>query len=88
MIRTLLSNDLEQADKILFSYQCPYLALAHVFGFVDGNHIRNFPSSFTRLSLGKMITFRYGNGYKKISNDIFHLIEDGYSLAKIAEIIK
>jgi len=88
LIHTLLANDLEQADKILYSYQCPYLALACVFGYLDGNHIRNFPSSFTRLSLREMITFRYGYGYKKISNDIFHLIEDGYSLAEIAQIIK
>ena len=81
---TELKNYLLNADKILFSYQCPYLAFAKSINFIDDDFVKNNPSNFSRMSMSKMIRF-LGIDDMDISNYIYRQIEKGKTLKEISE---
>ena len=81
---TELKNYLLNADKILFYYQCPYLAFAKSINFIDDDFVKNNPSNFSRMSMSKMIRF-LGIDDMDISNYIYRQIEKGKTLKEISE---
>jgi len=78
-----IQDILIEADNKSFSYQCPYLAIADVLGYITPEQIRYMPSHFGRLSMRKMLRLD-GIVNKDISNYIYHSIEDGITLKQIA----
>lgn len=81
-----LKKYLIESDKIIFSYQCPYLALGKTLGFIDDNFVKNDPSNFHRLSLSKMLKFAGLYDYD-LSMFIYDKIENGYTLKQISELL-
>jgi len=77
---------LEQAEKKVFSYQCPYLAIADVLGYITPYAVKNMPSNFSRISMKKMLhTFGLSSEQAWI---IYMMIELGFGLSQIAKVIK
>ena len=77
---------LMEADKVLFSYQCPYLAFGKVIGFIDDDFVKNNPSNFSRLSMRLMMKSA-GIDDHRLSQFIYESIECGYTLKQIAEML-
>ena len=79
-------NALEKADKLTYSYQCPYLALADILGYITPFEVKHMPSKFSRLSTRKMLLT---SGLpKKHARRIYRMLENGYTLSEIADRIK
>lgn len=74
---------LYEADQKSYSYQCPYLALADVLGYITPEQIRLLPSHFSRLSMKKMLRLENIMD-SSLSNYIYHSIENGMTLKEIA----
>lgn len=78
---------LRDADKKVYSYQCPYLALAEVVGYTSPYAVHSLPSSFTRLSMRKLL-LTCGINNRKLSRMIWLMVENGRSLSWIADYIE
>jgi|DEB0MinimDraft_3_1074331.scaffolds.fasta_scaffold161411_1 transcription initiation factor TFIIIB Brf1 subunit/transcription initiation factor TFIIB len=82
-----ITNALDEADTIVYSYQCPYLALAHVLGYITSEHVLALPSSFTRVSTEKVLkTSGVNNRY--LARVIWLMLEQGHSLSNVSEYIR
>lgn len=80
--KELIRNALYEADRLTYSYQCPYLALAEVLGFTSQYQVKYLPSHFNRLSMRKMIMTA---GIEPImAKKIWRHLEDGCTLKAIA----
>ena len=82
----MIVNALIEADSKLYSYQCPYLALADVLGYITPQCIHALPSRFGRISTKRML-LNYEVGIAKASM-IWKMLEHGYTLKEIAEKIR
>ena len=78
---------LKDADKKVYHYQCPYLALADTVGYTSLYTVHSLPSSFTRLSMRKLL-LTCGINNRKLSRMIWLMVENGHSLSFIAEYIE
>lgn len=74
---------LEKADKKTYSYQCPYLALADILGYMTPHAIMRLPSQFERLSTREMLNC---SGLDSINSlRIWRMIEKGLPLLDISK---
>ena len=80
----MIKRVLEKADQKTFSYQCPWLALADELNYLNGDHVKAFPSQFGRLSTEKLLRF-YGIDDPRLTRFIFKSLENGYTLKEIAD---
>lgn len=85
--RSQLSRTLLDAyDRQANSFLCPYLAIGLETNFYSEDHLRQFPSKMTRMSMRKIVNHL---GYTEFnSNRIWRMIENGLTLKEIANEIE
>lgn len=80
--QTLLNAHNRQENSFL----CPYLAIGLETNFYSEDHLRQFPSKMTRMSMRKIVNHLGYTSYN--SNKIWRMIENGMTLMEIANEIE
>jgi len=86
MNNTQLKQYLIEADKVIYSYQCPYLAFGKVINFIDDDFVKNNPSNFSRLSISLMLK-HIGIDDHRLAMYVWDCIECGYTLKEISDLL-